>query len=266
MKKLFLLLTLFMFAFAANHAFAAVTPTPTKSATRTSPTPSTNAITQIDQQINNLKDKIASRVAQLKLVEKKGIVGIVTDVSGTQITLKDINGNTQFVDVDELTSFSSPSVKSNFGISDISKNMNLGVLGIYNKESRRILGRFVNVTILPQHITGAIADIDKKNFTITVTQDSGKQQVIEIEDVTKVASYDSTTGTVKSGFSKMIVGERVYAVGYSDKQDTTQLIASRVIIFPSLPVNPSIANTLPETPTAPVSPTFAPTMNPLKAK
>lgn len=270
MKKILFLFAFFIFGMLANQALAVVTPLPSSgqaTPTKVTPTPSTNAITQIDQQISSLKDKIASRVAQLKLVEKKGIVGTVTDVSATQITLKDSNGNIQFVDVDELTSFSSPSVKSNFGISDITKNMLLGVLGLYNKESRRILGRFVDVTIIPQHIDGAISDVDKKNFTITVVQNDGKQQTVEVEDVTKIISYDSTTGTVKSGFSKMTVGERVYAVGYPDKQDTTQLIGSRVIIFPNLPVNPIIANTLPATPTASASPTLvAPTTSPLKIK
>ena len=50
---------------------------------------------------------IASRVAQLKLVEKRGIIGTVTNVTNTQITLSDIQNNTRFIDVDELTKFTS---------------------------------------------------------------------------------------------------------------------------------------------------------------
>ena len=78
-----------------------------------------------------------------KLVEKRGIIGTVTDSSDTQITVTDIAGNIRFVDVDELTKFYSSDSKT-FGISDIKNGMTIGVLGLYNKQSRRILAREVN--------------------------------------------------------------------------------------------------------------------------
>src|ERR1035437_9874018 len=67
--------------------------------------------------LEKVANEIASKTAQLNLVEKRGIIGTVTDSSGTQITLSDLNGNIRFVDVDELTKFSSSSSKS-YGISD----------------------------------------------------------------------------------------------------------------------------------------------------
>lgn len=244
-----LLLTLF-FGGVAN-AFAA-SPTPTKT-----PTPTGNqSVTQIEEQINNLKDKIASRVAQLKLVEKQGIIGTVTDIGETQITIKDINGDIHFIDVDELTQFSSPNAKSNFGISDITKGTTIGVLGLYNKDSRRLLARFVDVMVLPQFITGAIASIDTKNYTLTIVQNNNKQITAEIEDITKTSSYDKSAGLTKSGFSKVQVGERVTLVGYTDKQNSKDIIASRIIVFPTLPLNPAIANILPQiTPDTTTTPT-----------
>src|ERR1035437_5362298 len=75
------------------------------------PTPTTNP-----SLLQKVANEIASKTAQLNLVEKRGIIGTVTDVSGTQITLSDLNGNTRFVDVDELTKFSSTSSNS-YGIS-----------------------------------------------------------------------------------------------------------------------------------------------------
>src|SRR3989344_7962603 len=111
-------------------------------------TPIQSGLTQ--QQINALTNKIASRVAQLKLVEKRGVIGKVTDVSNTQITLSDMSGNTRFVDVDEFTKFKSDS--KSFGISDIEKGQKIGALGLYNKQSRRILARFVEVLQIPDFI------------------------------------------------------------------------------------------------------------------
>lgn len=252
MKKILLYISIFsLFSCIAPIAFA-VSPTPSKSI------PSQAVTTQIEEQINNLKDKIASRVAQLNLVQKKGIVGTVTDTSETQITLKDAAGNIHFIDVDELTKFSSSSNK-NFGMSDITKNSTLGVLGLYNKDSRRILARFITVLILPQYIRGAIAGVDKTNFTITVVKNDATQITIEVEDITKMTSYTSSAGSTKSGFSKIQTGERVYVVGYKDTQNLKQLIASRIILFPSLPINPAIGTLLPATPTNTPIPSPTPT-------
>lgn len=229
-------------------AFAVATPSPTKSTP--TPTPNTAETTQI---LNNLNNEIASKVAQLKLVEKQGIIGTVTNVNNTQITLKDSEGNIHFVDVDELTVFTAASGDS-AGISDITKNSTIGVLGLYNKDSRRILARFINVLTLPTFIHGAIAAIDRTNYTLTVVENDGKQVVVEIEDVTKTDSYtDSASGLTKSGFSKTQVGERVYVAGYPDKQNAKQLIAARILIFPSLPINPAIGTALPALTITPAS-------------
>src|SRR3990167_5837024 len=129
MKQTLLLFLIFNFLYFVSPVNAAT------------PTPENKNQEIKDQLISN----IASRVAQLNLVEKRGIIGKVTEATNTQITLSDIKGDTRFVDVDELTKFSSPNAKGTFGISDITKDATVGILGLYNKESRRILARFVNV-------------------------------------------------------------------------------------------------------------------------
>jgi len=90
MKKTFFLIfaTLIVFsAFAAKNLFAAT------------PVPPTSSVDQELQQ--KLLNQIASKAAQLKLTEKRGIIGTVTESKDTSITLTDVNGNTRFVDVDE---------------------------------------------------------------------------------------------------------------------------------------------------------------------
>lgn len=235
MKKIlfFVIFSLFTFhfSFAAN---AAITPTP-------SPTPTPERVKlPLDQQINSLKDRIASRVAQLKLVERRGIIGTVTEVSDTQLTLTDLQNNTRFVDVDELTKFSSPSAKGNFGISDITKGSKLGVLGLYNKQSRRLLARFVDVISEPKTIQGAIYGINKEDFTFKVMTENGQTLTIDVENITKTSSYTKDAGLTKAGFSKLQEGQRVYIVGFPDVKESNRILASRVIFFPLLPKNPKI--------------------------
>lgn len=178
---------------------------------------------------------IASRVAQLKLVEKRGIIGTVTNSTNTQIALSDIQNNTRFVDVDELTKFSSPKSKGTFGISDITKGTTLGILGLYNKESRRILARFVTVVSVPTLIQGGITSIDNKNFTVDILTIDGKRFTIDIDYTTTSYSYSASSGHIKSGFSKIKEGYSIIVSGSLDAKNENRISASRVIIFPEIP-------------------------------
>lgn len=198
----------------------------TAHAAATAPTPTPNATDQIKQDLIN---NIASKVAQLKLVEKRGIVGTVSDVSNTQVTLSDLAGRIRFVDVDELTKFSSPNAKGSFGISDISKGDTLEVLGLYNKESRRLLGRFVNVISLPTITHGIIIAIDSKNFNFSVATDNNKLTSVDIETTTKILSYTKDAGLARLGFSKVKENQNIIIVG-----------KYQVYIFPDIPKNPNI--------------------------
>src|SRR4051812_13053821 len=132
MNKRSLIILSLLFALSVSPA-EAVTVTPTTTVTKTKPTPTTafkESVSQkLNDQISELKDKIASRVSELNLVEHRGMIGVVTDVSGNKITLKDVAGNVRFVDVDEITKFSSAS-NSSFGISDIKKGVRLNILGL----------------------------------------------------------------------------------------------------------------------------------------
>lgn len=236
MKKTIFLFSILYLIFNVNSYAASSTPVPTKP--------------PIEQQIDELKDRIASRVAQLKLVEKRGIMGTVTDVSDTQITLKDVKGDTRFVDVDELTKFLGKTKSGeSFGISDIKKGDDLGVIGLYNKQSRKILARVVEVTINPKMIDGSIASIDSDNFIIHIATEKGEQIQVEFETTTKTLSFARADNKlVRSGFSKLLVGESVFVVGFPDKTVKDQINADRVIAFPDFVKAPSLPPTPPLVP------------------
>ncbi|OGH23624.1 MAG: hypothetical protein A2958_02520 [Candidatus Levybacteria bacterium RIFCSPLOWO2_01_FULL_38_13] len=216
-----ILISVFLISFLLISKTYAQTPSPSKSL------------------IDNLTSKIASRVAQLKLVEKRGIIGKVTDASSTQITTVDLLGNTRFVDVDEFTKFASSSSKT-FGISDIEKGSKLGVLGLYNKDSRRILARFVEVLNLPEILHGVISEIDSENFALSIKTEKNNFS-IDVETSTRTFSFDSKEGElVRSGFSRLKIGQNIIVVGFPDLKEESKISATRIIIFPDIPGNPKI--------------------------
>lgn len=248
--KLFILLflTITFLTIAPNSYAQTTTLTPKPSGT-TSPT-SIGDSTQIEK----IKDLVASRVAELKLVEKRGILGTVTQTTSTQITLTDIHNKRRVVDIDEITKFASPSSKS-FGISDIKKGDMLGIVGLLNKGTDHILARFVNtVSNIPTLFDGVITEVDRRNFVVTAVNEKGEKVSIDIETSTKISSHTQADDLIKSGFSKVQPGERIYASGFMDDTVKNQLNADRIIHFPELALSDDLKR-LAETETVVATPT-----------
>jgi len=230
MKKTFYILLLILSFTLFPSASLAAKPTATNT-----PTPTTSLQAQVDE----LKNKIASKVASLKLVEKKGVYGTVSDVSDTQLTITNINGENRFIDIDELTKFTSSASKS-FGISDVKKGMHISVLGLYNKDSQRLQARVIfEDSSLPNFINGAVFAINDKDYTFTVAKANGAKNLIDVESISKTYSFVNNK-MIKSGFSKMELGETVIVVGYPNKTDKTKTLASRIYLFPEISANTSI--------------------------
>ncbi len=232
MKKL---LTIFILTIISLLSFKGVADSATPIATPTD--------SSLSEQINSLKSRIASKVAQLKLVEKRGIIGKVSDVSANQITITNTHGDTVFIDVDELTKFSSPGSKGSFGISDITKDSTLGILGLYNKESRRILARFVTSLDLPRFIHASVAATDANNFTIDVVDNDKNQISIDVGTTTKTFSYTKSTGLIRSGFSKIKTDGNLIIIGFADKKDKNKILADKIIILSEIAKNSKTGST-----------------------
>lgn len=221
---------------------SAQTPGPTTSSPTVSPATTISDSKNNDsltEKINDLKDKIASRVAELNLVEKRGIMGSVIERTDTQIIIKDIAGISRSIDVDEITKFASPG-KTNFGISDIEKDDVVGAVGIYNKQSKRILARFVDVINLPIVINGVVTKTDDDEFTITITSIDKKNYIVDVEKITKTSEYTKENGIEKSGFTDIRIGERSIVTGYLDNDEADRITATRILLFPEYPKDPRI--------------------------
>jgi hypothetical protein len=216
-------------SYLAMSVFAASNPTPF---------PSQNQISTDSselEKIQKIKDIVASKVAELNLVEKRGIIGTVKDVSDMQITIVDIKGKTRHIDVDELTNFSF-STKSSVGISDIGKGETYSFVGLYNKETERLLARDIDsVDSVPVYFEGAIFSVDSDNYQLTVVNEKGDKKIVDIQNSTKTTLATDNGDLEKSGFSKLSTNERVLAVGFWDKKDKNLLSTLRVIHFQDAP-------------------------------
>ena len=202
------------------------------------PRPSQNQISSDSaelEKIQKIKDIVASKVAELNLVEKRGIIGTIKEMNGMQITVVDIKSNIRRFEVDELTKFSF-STKTTAGISDLKKGDIYSFIGLYNKETQKLLVRDIDsVDTVPVYFEGAISSVDPKKYQLSVVDEKGTTKKVDIENSTKTSLASTDGDLVKSGFSKLAVNDRVLAVGFWDKKDKDLLSSLRIIHFKDVP-------------------------------
>lgn len=203
----------------------------------TTPTaaPSTNQVPESDEEIERvqrIKDIVASKVAELNLVEKRGIIATVTELASTEIKAIDYKDKNVTIDVDELTNFDFED--EDFGISDLEVGQVYSFVGLYNRDSEKLLARFISQPdSIPNYIDGAISEINEDDFQISVVNADNKTFTVDIENSTDTMLVDSEGGLEESGFSGLEVGQRVIVVGFIT--DETEMSASRLIHFEFIP-------------------------------
>jgi hypothetical protein len=204
----------------------------------------------ISNQVDQLKDKVASKVAQLKLVEKRGVIGQVVKVGNDSFSVEDINGHQVNITVDELTDYTSDE-NSSFGFSDIKKGTELSLLGLYNKDSEKILARFVNETAIPLFLHGVVIEKDTKNSTLTLNLRDGTTYIVDDENITKDFLY-SNNDLQSAVFSKLPIMVNAIVIGFPNPKEKNRITAGRIILFPDSPKDPAIPVTKSEvSPTSP---------------
>lgn len=197
--------------------------------------PSTNQVPESDEEIERvqrIKDIVASKVAELNLVEKKGIIATVTELGSTEIKGVDYKNQNITIDVDELTKFDFE--EEDFGISDLEIGQMYSFVGLYNRDSEKLLARFVSrPASIPDYIDGAISEINEDDFQITLVDAKGHNFIIDVESSTDTVIIDEAGGLEDSGFSDLALGQRVIAAGFLDENDS--MSASRLIHFAVIP-------------------------------
>ncbi len=206
-------------------------------AQKTTPTaaPSGNQVPESAEEIERvqrIKDIVASKVAELNLVEKKGILATVNKVSNTEIKATDNKDQSITIDVDELTNFDFD--EDDFGISDLNTGSIYSFVGLYNKDSEKLLARFISQPdSIPNYIEGAISELFEDDFQISVVDELGNVTTVDIEKSTDTMILGDDGSLEKSGFSGFEVGQRIIVVGFSTGKNEAQ--ASRIIHFANIP-------------------------------
>ena len=226
------------FSISATHA---QTKTPTASAGLLPPssTPADKELIDKLKQIEILKEKIATKVAQVRDEQKSGMMGIIKSIENNTIVIQNFLGEQKFSFSEDTVVFKMENnLKKEAKTSDLKNGQLISSLGNYNDARDLLLSKFIYIQEYPTRITGKIADLDKSNFTLTVKAKDG-DQLIDIEKNTAISIYQKGKGSQKGGFSKFKLGDTVFIIASTNAKEENRFNALRIIDLPSLNTSPT---------------------------
>jgi hypothetical protein len=244
-------------------------------------TPTTNATptTATDKKIEDLKERLATKVAELSQTQRRAIFGTVKATSISTATIETTTKDIKIELTDDIQIFQNVNGKrTKLTTEDLAKGDIVSVFGEYDATLDLLKAKIIFIQDgFPQHIAGTVTEVDAKAFTLTVKPAEGPSYIVDIEKATKTSLW-TNAAIAKSGFSKIQVGDSVHVVGTPVPKKENRLSAERILnlgnlsgaplptpsSFPTKESSPSptLKATPTPKPTPKPSPTSAPTPTP----
>jgi len=184
-----------------------------------------------NNQIDDLKDRLATKVAELRQTQKKAIAGSVKAVSISTATIATLTGEVKIELIDTLKVIQIlKGVRTELTTDDLSVNDNVVVFGDYDATIELLKAKVIFIQAAPQkRISGTVTDIDREGYTVTIKTPQDATYIIDIEKSTSMLQYLSDKGIVKGGFSKLETGTTAHIVGTDVPKKENRISAKRFL-------------------------------------
>ena len=200
------------------------------------PDVSTSSATPVDDQVKNLKERIANKVAELTKKEKKSISGIIIKIQDKTISFQTVDEQLVEVKIDDtLTKFYSvregPAKEIKF--SDLKKGDYIWVNG--PKIDKYVNANYVVLDDEYLVKTGKVTQIEADDYYFKVSTSEKDDYTLDFETYTKTMILNiKTLDLGKSGFSKIKEGDTVHIVvkKTGTEKEKNRYPAQKILIIP----------------------------------
>ncbi len=171
-------------------------------------------LTLDEKNIQNLKEKIATKVAELREKNNKAVSGFVTSTSDLSIKIKDENDVGYEIKLDDaLTKYYqvAGTLLKEKKLEDIEKNMFVIATGVASDTIINSNIVYVDEMFLVKF--GKVTEVDVNNFSLKVLSSDKDTYTLEIETSTKQQMINVKTLEIERvGFSKIKEGDTIHFV------------------------------------------------------
>lgn len=190
------------------------------------------AITQTE--IQDLKEKIATKVAELRKKNQKALAGTITSIKDKSIFIKNNEDAEYEVKVDEALTkvYLIGTTKKEMKSTDLKK-------GSYIIATGPILDKTIDANYIYQDeqftvLSGKITEINKDDFSIKVLTTDKDTYTLDIENSTNQQMMDIKTLELdKVGFSKLKEGDTIhFVIKKTGIEKENRYTATKIVIVP----------------------------------
>lgn len=183
-------------------------------------------------QLEALKARLATKVAELRSVVKRAMTGTVKSVSLTSATIETKTKDIKIELTDDVV------VSQILGgkrvvlpIEKVEVKDPITVFGTYDETLDLLKAQYIFIESAAKttHVAGVIADVDTEDFTLTINTKEGRTVTIDIEKSTKTTVWTATGGIAKGGFTKLAVGDTVHVTGTPAAKAENRMTALRIL-------------------------------------
>lgn len=214
--------------------------------------------------LDDLKARLATKVAELRTVVKRAMYGTVKSVSLTSATIETKTKDIKLELTDDvMVTQVIGGKRTTLPLDDLAAKDVITVFGTYDETLDLLKAQyiFIESSAAVSRVFGTVADVDTKKFVLTVKTREGRTVLIDIEKATKTNEWTKEGGIVKGGFSKIAVGDTVHVVGKPVPKVENRVSASRILDLGNITgvVTPTVTPTRMASPSATAKTTPKPT-------
>lgn len=182
--------------------------------------------------IEDLKERLATKVAELRQSVPKAIYGTVTDTSVSTIT---VDAQTKAMKIELTDDIQVAQIlkgkRTKLDAEDIDKKDIVSVFGDYDStiDILKATKIFIEAATKPVRIHGTIEAVDRKKNTFEIKGVDGQKYTIDVEKSTDTSLWTKEDGIDESGFSKLEEGMFVSILGTPEKNNESFYTANRIL-------------------------------------
>jgi len=212
------------------------------------------------KQIDDLKERLATKVAELKQSQRQAIYGTIKSVSVSTFTVETTIKDLKIELTDDIKIFQKiKGVRTELKIENLEKGDIVTVFGEYDATLELLKAKVVIIQSTdPLRIAGKITEVNKVDYAITINSADAKTYIIDFETSTKTSIWNGKE-LEKGGFSKLLVGDTIHVTGTAVAKKENRVSAVRIT---NLGGGTSPSPTLTPTPITKITPTASPTTKP----
>jgi len=196
------------------------------------PVPTEENMEENRAQIEELKERLATKVAELRKLVKRAVYGKIISVSLTSAT---VDMDTKQVKIELTDDVRIAQVvrgkRTELTIDDLATDDIVTIFGHHDDTLDLLQAKFIFIEHTSALIreSGTVESIDNKANTLSIRTKEGRNIVVDVERSTITSAWTKQDGIKKSGFSKIRQGVTVHLRGTPAETDINRISASRIL-------------------------------------